>query len=110
MMVRSINENDFDRRFPKGFGRSQTTKTAADDHYPRCLRRLLIRTIDRIQVSIVHLFIPQAFDSRHFRESSATADYADIADTKVDRGDAKLKPRKLSGLIDSIVRIFAIFA
>src|SRR2546430_12065220 len=69
MMVRSINENDFDRRFPKGFGRSQTTKTAADDHYPRCLRRLLIRTIDRIQISIVHLFIPQAFDSRHFRES-----------------------------------------
>ena len=34
-MVRSINENGFDRRFPKGFGRSQTTKTAADDDYPR---------------------------------------------------------------------------
>src|SRR5690242_3996922 len=55
MMVRPINENDFDRRFPKGFGRSQTTKTAADDHYSRCLRRLLIRTIDRIEISIVHL-------------------------------------------------------
>jgi hypothetical protein len=35
MMVRPINENDFDRRFPKGFGRSQTTKTAANDDYPR---------------------------------------------------------------------------
>jgi hypothetical protein len=54
MVVRPINENDFDRRFPKGFGRSQTTKTAADDHYPRCPRRLLIRTIDRIEIGIVH--------------------------------------------------------
>src|SRR5436309_9211078 len=54
MMVRSVNENDLDRRFAKGFGRSQTTKTAADDHYPRCLRRLLIRTIDRIEISILH--------------------------------------------------------
>src|SRR6478736_6658652 len=53
-MVRSIDENDFDRRFAKGFGRSQTTKTAADNHHPRCLRRLLIRTIDRIETSIVH--------------------------------------------------------
>jgi hypothetical protein len=35
MMVRPIDENDFDRRFPKGFGRSQTTKTAADDDHPR---------------------------------------------------------------------------
>ena len=35
MMVRSIDENDFDRRFPKRFGRSQTTKTAANDDYPR---------------------------------------------------------------------------
>src|SRR6266478_4415433 len=54
MMVRPIYENDFDRRFPERFGRSQTTKTAADDHYPRCLRRLLIRTIDRIEINIVH--------------------------------------------------------
>src|SRR6266446_1627707 len=65
MMVRSIDENDFDRRFPKGFGRSQTTKTAADDHHARRLRSLL-RTIDRIQVSIVHLFLSQASDSRNF--------------------------------------------
>src|SRR5207244_6251787 len=43
MMVRPVNENDFDRRFAKGFGRSQATKSAADDHYPRCPRRLLIR-------------------------------------------------------------------
>src|SRR5437764_15436023 len=93
MMVRSVNENVLDRRFAKGFGRSQTTKTAADDHYPQCLRRLLIRTIDRIQVSIVHLFIPQAFDSRHFRESPATADYADIADTKVDRPLRRAMPK-----------------
>jgi hypothetical protein len=35
MMVRPIDQNDFDRRFPEGFGRSQTTKAAADDHYPR---------------------------------------------------------------------------
>jgi len=49
MMVRPVNENDFDRRFPKGFSRSQTTKTAADDHHSRRLRRLLIRTIDRIE-------------------------------------------------------------
>src|SRR5438552_10700815 len=69
MMVRSVNENDFDRRFPKGFGRSQTTKTAADDHYPRCLRRLLIRTIDRIEISIVHPSLSQAFERRNFRES-----------------------------------------
>src|SRR4029077_1547481 len=54
-MVRSIDENDFDRRFPKGFGRSQTTKTAADDHYSRCLRLLPIRIIDRIEISICHL-------------------------------------------------------
>jgi hypothetical protein len=54
MMVRPIDENDFDRRFPKGFGRRQTAKTAADDHYPRSLRRLLIRTIDRIEIGIVH--------------------------------------------------------
>jgi hypothetical protein len=60
MMVRSVNENDFDRRFAKGFGRSQTTKTAADDHYPRCLRRLLIRTIDRIEIRIVHPLFSQA--------------------------------------------------
>src|SRR5437762_14369917 len=57
MMVRPIDENDFDRRFPKGFGRSQTTKTAADDHDPRCLRPLLIRAIDRIEISFVHPFL-----------------------------------------------------
>jgi hypothetical protein len=68
-MVRPVNEKDFDRRFPKGFGGSQTTKTAADDHYARCLRRLLIRTIDRIEISIVHAFLSQAFDTRNFRES-----------------------------------------
>jgi hypothetical protein len=33
-MVRSIDKNDFGRRFPKRFGRSQTTKTAANDDYP----------------------------------------------------------------------------
>jgi hypothetical protein len=60
MMVRPINENDFDRRFSKGFGRSQTTKTAADDHYPRCLQRLLVRAIDRIEISIVHPSLSQA--------------------------------------------------
>ena len=70
-MVRSVNENDFDRRFPKGFGRSQTTKTAADDHYPRRLRRLLIRTIDRIEIRIVHPSLSQATKARNFRESSA---------------------------------------
>src|SRR4029077_1954812 len=32
-MVRSVNENDFDRCLAKGFGRSQTTKTAAGYHY-----------------------------------------------------------------------------
>src|SRR2546423_15192738 len=68
MMVGSVNENDFDRRFPKGFGRSQTTKTAADDHYPRRLRRLLIRSIDRIEISIVHPTLSQAFGPRNFRE------------------------------------------
>jgi hypothetical protein len=60
MMVRSVNENDFDRHFPKGFGRSQTTKTTADDHYTRCLRRLPIRTIDRIEISAVHPSLSQA--------------------------------------------------
>src|SRR5437899_7204895 len=69
MMVRSVNENDFDRRLAKGFGRSQTTKTAADDHYPRCLRRLLIRTIDRIEHSIVHSSLSQASEIGNFRES-----------------------------------------
>jgi hypothetical protein len=68
-MVRSIDENDFDRRFPKGFGRSQTAKTSADNHHPRCLRRLPIRTIDRIEISIVHSSVSQAFEVRNFRES-----------------------------------------
>src|SRR4029077_12214820 len=68
-MVRSIDKNDFDRRFPKRFGRSQTTKTAADDHHPRCLRRLHIRTIDRIEISIVHPSLSQASGGRNFRES-----------------------------------------
>src|SRR5437016_4488339 len=69
MMVRSVNENDFDRRFPKGFGRSQTTKTATDDHHSRRLRFPLIRTIDKIEISIVHPSLSQAFESRNFRES-----------------------------------------
>src|SRR6266481_9657130 len=68
-MVRSIDENDFYRRFPKGFSRSQTTKTAADDHYPRRLRRLPIRTIDGIDIRIVHPSVSQAFEVRNFRES-----------------------------------------
>jgi hypothetical protein len=69
MMVRSINENDFDRRFAKSFSRSQTTKTAADDHHPGRFRSLLIRTIDRIEISIVHSSVSQAFEVRNFRES-----------------------------------------
>jgi hypothetical protein len=68
-MVRSIDENDFDRRFPKGFGRSQTTKTAANDHHPRPFRLLPIRTIDRIEIRIVHSSVSQAFEVRNFRES-----------------------------------------
>jgi hypothetical protein len=55
-MVRSIDENDFDRRFPKRFGRSQAPETAANDHYSRPFRLLPIRTIDRIEISIVHPF------------------------------------------------------
>jgi len=62
--VRSIDENDFDRRFPKGFGRSQTTETAANNHHPRCLRLPLIRTIDRIEISIVHPSLSQASGGR----------------------------------------------
>src|SRR3954451_17989352 len=69
MMVRPVNKNDFDRRFSKSFCRSQTTKTAADDHHPRCLRSLLIRSIDRIEISIVHLSLSQAFQVRNLRES-----------------------------------------
>src|SRR4051794_2690518 len=69
MMVRSVNKNDFDRRFSKSLCRSQTTETAADDHYPRCLRLLLIRAIDRIEISIVHLSLSQAFEVRNLRES-----------------------------------------
>src|SRR2546421_9016288 len=53
-MVRPVDENDFGRRFAKGFGRSQTTETAANDHYPRCLRRPLVRAIARIQIGLVH--------------------------------------------------------
>jgi hypothetical protein len=60
MMVRPVDENDFDRRFPKGFGRSQTTKTAADDYYARCVGVPLIRTINRIKISIVHPSLSQA--------------------------------------------------
>src|SRR5437773_4049684 len=73
-MVRSIDENDFDRRFPKGFGRSQTTETTTDDHHSRRVRRLLIRTIDRIEISIVHSSVSQAFEARNFRESCFLAD------------------------------------
>jgi len=53
----------------KGFGRSQAPKTAADDHYPWCLRRLLIGTIDRIAISFVHPFLSQAFESRNFTKT-----------------------------------------
>jgi hypothetical protein len=59
-MVRSIDENDFDRRFPKRFGRSQTTEAAANDHYARPFRLLPIRTIDRIEIRIVHSLFSQA--------------------------------------------------
>src|SRR2546430_3112244 len=69
MMVRSVNENDFDRRFAKGFGRSQTTKPAADDYYARCVGVPLIRTIDRIEISIVHSSVSQAFEVPNLRES-----------------------------------------
>src|SRR5437016_9343 len=68
VMVCPINENDFDRRFPKGFGRSQTTKTAADDHHSRRVRRPLMRIIDRIEIRIVHPLFSQAFEPRNFRE------------------------------------------
>src|SRR5437867_3629780 len=54
VMVCPINQNDLDRRFAKGFGRSQTAEAAADDHYARRLRFPLIRAIDRIEISIVH--------------------------------------------------------
>src|SRR5947199_6131590 len=69
MMVRSVDENDFDRRFTKGFGRSETTKTATDDHHSRRVRRPLIRTIDRIEISIVHSSVSQAFEVPNLRES-----------------------------------------
>src|SRR4029077_14955848 len=67
-MVGSIDKNDFDRRFPKRFGRSQTTKTAANDHYTRPFRLLPLRTIDR-EIRIVHSLFSQAFEPRNFRES-----------------------------------------
>src|SRR6266849_491297 len=69
MMVRPVNENDFERRFAKRFCGSQTTKTAANDHHSRRLRLLPIRTIDRIKISIVHQSLSQAFEARNFRES-----------------------------------------
>src|SRR5713101_7012204 len=69
MRFRPINENDFDRRFPKGFGRSQTTKTAADDHHSRRLRLPLIRTIDGTEISIVHSSLSQAFEPRNFTKT-----------------------------------------
>src|SRR5205823_14554106 len=40
-----------------------------DDHYTRCLRLSLIRTIDRIEISIVHQSLSQAFEARNLRES-----------------------------------------
>src|SRR6266446_6094427 len=69
VMVCPINKNDLDRRFAKSFGRGQTTKTAADDHYARRLRRPLIRAIDRIEISIVHQSLSQASEARNLRES-----------------------------------------
>jgi hypothetical protein len=53
-MVGPVDENDFDRRFPKSLGRSQTTKSAADDYDAWRFRRLRIRTIERIEIGIVH--------------------------------------------------------
>src|SRR5712691_9504354 len=50
VMVCPVNKNDFDRRFAKGFGRSQTTEPAADDHHAWRFRSLLIRTIDGIEI------------------------------------------------------------
>src|SRR5438045_9571113 len=70
MMVRPINENDFDRRFSKSVCRSQTTETSSDNHHAWRLRRPLIRTIDRIEISIVHPSVSQAFEVRNFREST----------------------------------------
>jgi hypothetical protein len=71
-MVRPINENDFDRRFAKGFGRSQTTKTAANNHHSRRLRLPALGAIDRIEISIVHSFLSQAFESRNFRKTAVS--------------------------------------
>src|SRR5438874_12381460 len=69
MMVRSIDENDLDQRVPKGFGRSQTAEASPNNHHARRVRRPLIRTIDRIEISIVHLSVSQASETGNFRES-----------------------------------------
>jgi len=55
MMVRSVNENDFDRRFPKGFGRSQTTKTSAYDHHLWRAQALRIRVPSRDVIIVAHV-------------------------------------------------------
>src|SRR6266480_6506247 len=70
MMVRPVNENDFDRRFSKSFCRSQTTETSSDNHHAWRVRFPLIRAIDRIEISIVHSSVSQAFEARNFREST----------------------------------------
>src|SRR6266496_5971379 len=68
VMVCPVNKNDMDRRLAKGFCRSQTAKTAANDYYARRLRPRLIRAISRIEIRIVHPLFSQAFELRNFRE------------------------------------------
>src|SRR4051812_12760398 len=70
MMVRPVNENDFDRRFPKDLRRRQTAEAPANNHDPRRLRVPPVRTIDRIETSSVHPSLSQASEARNFRESS----------------------------------------
>src|SRR5205823_13348916 len=69
VMVCPINQNDLCRRFSKSFCRSQTAEASPDNHHSRRLRLPLIRTIDRIEISIVHLSVSQAFEVWNLRES-----------------------------------------
>jgi hypothetical protein len=64
MMVRPIDKNDFDRRFPKGFCRSQPAEAPADNHYARDVRIPGVGFIYRddigvphCSVSVSHLFL-----------------------------------------------------
>jgi hypothetical protein len=56
-MVRPINEDDFDRRLPKGFCRSQAAEAPANNHHPRYVRVPGVSFIYRDSIGVRHCLV-----------------------------------------------------